>query len=346
MLSDVIREDLEFASNSIDSIDSLRGSKVLITGGYGMIGTYMTYLLLYLNEYHNYNIKVVLLVRCEKKAQEKLNDFSCKDVLFIESDLKQSPEIPGELDYIIHAASYASPRYFDEDPIGVLEPNLIGTYHLLEIAKKKEVRSFLFFSSGAVYGNSYVEDVNEKDYGYVDILNTTSCYSESKRMAENMCACWFKQKGVPVKIVRPAHIYGPTMKIGEDTRVVSDFVEKVLNYKNIVLNSSGETRRSFCYLADALVGFYTVMLRGANGQAYNIGNDAEYMSVKELADVVISCFPEKNLKVKVNKESKSVNKMFMISNKSYGLGWSCKFSLSNGIVRTVKHFNKLKEGML
>jgi nucleoside-diphosphate-sugar epimerase len=255
--------------------------------------------------------------------------------------LLSSIKISDNINYIIHGASYASSHYFGTNPVDVLLPNVIGTYHLLELGKSNKIKSFLFFSSGAVYGKAG-EVVTEKDYGYLDPLDVKSCYGESKRMAENMCKCWCSQFGIPVKIVRPAHIYGPTMDIENDSRVFSTFVKNIVKEQNIVMKSDGSAMRSFCYIADATVAYFKVLLDGTDGEAYNVGNDDAYVSIKKLAEILISTFPEKQLRLIVDREKNNnyfkskEDKMFMSSKKVESLGWKCAFSISEGFKRTVE----------
>jgi len=257
----------------------------------------------------------------------------------IVDDLLLSIKITDDIDYIIHGASYASPHYFRTKPVAVLSPNVIGTHHLLELAKAKNIKGFLFFSSGAVYGKNFKEVVAENDYGYLDPLDMVSCYSESKRMAENMCKCWHDQFGIPVKMVRPAHIYGPTMDIVNDSRVFANFVRDIVKGENIVMKSDGSAKRSFCYIADATVAYFKVLLEGANGEAYNVGNDNAYLPIKKLAEIFVSTFPEKKLKVIVEKGQSKGSKMLMSSKKVEGLGWKCSFSIAEGLKRTVESFS-------
>ena len=142
--------------------------------------------------------------------------------------------------FIVHAASQASPKYYGTDPVGTLSANVLGTYHLLNLAATHRVEAFLFFSSGEVYGQVAPEriPIRETDYGYLDPTDVRSCYGESKRMGETMCVAWAHQFGVPAKIVRPFHTYGPGMRL-DDGRVFADFVADIVHDRDIVLKSDG-----------------------------------------------------------------------------------------------------------
>lgn len=169
---------------------------------------------------------------------------------------------------------------------------------MLRLAEKKTVEGYLLFSTGDIYGVvKAVQEIKECDYGSMDTLDTHNCYSESKRMAETMCKAWFHQKGVPVKIVRIWHTYAPTMDIERDPRVFATFVNDIVNKRNIVMKSDGNAKRSFCYIADAIAAYFLVLFCGVSGETYNVCNTKEFYSIRELAEIMVSLYPELNLRV-------------------------------------------------
>jgi nucleoside-diphosphate-sugar epimerase len=350
----IVLEDLKFIVDSDVDLEKFKGTTVVITGGYGMLLSYITLTFLHLNKL-GYNVRIVLLVRDKDKALKRLNhylDCELEDLDIVVTDLSSDIPVHGQVDYIFHGASLASPHCFVSTPVDVIMPNVLGTYYLLELARAKKVKSFLLFSSGAVYGKFMdKEEVKETDYGYLDPFDLGSCYGESKRMAENMCISWYHQFGVPVKVVRPAHIYGPTMDISTDTRLFANFVNDAISSGRLLIKSDGSTHRSFCYIADATVGFFKVILSEENCQQYNVGNDDAYMSITELASLFINTLKEKQLTIEYIKSSstsspsKYLNSMLMVSDKLNSIGWECRFSLQEGISRTVDsymeyHFRK------
>jgi len=260
----------------------------------------------------------------------------------------QDVSAPIQLDlphhFIIHAASQASPKYYGVDPVGTLSANVLGTMQLLELARKHPVISFLYFSSGEVYGETQCFPTKESDYGYVDPTAIRSCYAESKRMGENMCVSWHAQYQVPTKIVRPFHTYGPGMKL-DDGRVYADFVRDIIENRPIVLKSSGDAIRAFCYLADATAGFFTVLLNGMNGMAYNVGNSQAEISIKNLAGLLVDLFPEKKLTVLTEIITNDngylqspISRNCPDISRINALGWAPNTSLANGFKRTIESF--------
>lgn len=348
MRNTIIEEDLEnIVSFNLPWCD-FDGSTVLISGANGFLPAYMVETLLYLNEKREKQYtKVIGLVRNRDKALYRFAEYKNReDLQLLVQDVCKPVLVDERIDYIIHAASQASPKYYGKDPVGTLCANVIGAYNLLSLARENDIKSFLFFSSGEVYGQVDQKQgpIKEDSYGYVNPLDVRSCYSESKRMGETMCVSWFHQYGVPAKIVRPFHTYGPGIILG-DGRVYADFVADILNHRDISMKGNGSALRAFCYLADAVLGFFTVLLKGENGEAYNIGDDKGEVSILELAEILVSLFPEKGLKV-IKQESdegsgyleSKISRSCPDISKARMLGWEPKTSIKEGFRRTIRSF--------
>lgn len=341
-------EDMNYIINSALPWNDLSGKTVLITGANGLIASYLVETLLLLNDKNILEepIQVIGLVRNKEKAYNRFSSYCGRDDLYLlVQDVCVAIDNILSVDYIIHAASQASPKYYGKDPTGTLKSNVIGTYNLLEYARKNGVKSFLFISSEEVYGELTDEQIptSEVDFGPLDPFQVRSCYAESKRMGETMCISWHHQYNVPIKIVRPYHIYGPGMDL-EDGRVFADFVADIVNSRNILLNSDGTATRSFCYLADAIVAIFSVFLIGDVAAVYNIGNDRGEISIRGLAELLVDLFPDKNLQVVTEKE---VLPGYIRSNcmrtcpditKLKAIGWMPTFGLADGFYRTIKSY--------
>ncbi|MEI6415649.1 MAG: NAD-dependent epimerase/dehydratase family protein, partial [Pseudomonadota bacterium] len=302
--------------------------------------------LLYLNETrHSVATQVIGLVRNIDKARSRFAAYQNRsDLQFIVQDVSMPLAIDARMDYIVHAASQASPKFFGSDPIGTLSANVLGTHHLLCLAQEHQVKGFLYFSSSEVYGQVDRVPIDELNYGYLDPTDVRSCYAESKRMGETMCVAYAHQACISTKIVRPFHTYGPGMSLN-DGRVFADFVADIVGNRHIVMKSDGSATRSFCYLADAVTGFFTVLLRGKIGQAYNIGNAEGEMRIIDLAKMLVVLFPEKKLSVirdehivttgylqsKITRHCPDISKVQQI-------GWQPTTSPTVGFTRTIRSF--------
>lgn len=348
MRNRIITEDLQALAGLPLPFEELAGKVVLISGANGFLPAYLVETLLYRNEIaHAAPVRVIGLVRDAAKARTRFRHYEGRaDLQLVVQDVCEPLEMAGPVDYVIHAASQASPKYFGIDPVGTLSANVFGTRHLLDLARSKRARGFLYFSSAEVYGQLDPDAIPcpETAHGAVDPLDVRSCYAESKRMGETLCIAWSHQYGVPIRIVRPFHTYGPGMAL-DDGRVFGDFVSDVVHGRDLVLRSDGSAIRAYCYLSDAVAGFFTVWLRGTAGQAYNVGNNRAEASVRELAHKLAALFPEKKLQVvqaAARGESgylpSRVNRVSPDTAKLEALGWSPRYSLETGFARTILSF--------
>lgn len=342
----MIIEDINQIKNS--SIDWRRfaSKTILITGANGFLPAYMVETLLLLNEdvLCNLPCKVIALVRNEKHTKQRFKDYVDNKYLeIIIQDVTGEIWIDRKIDFIIHAASPASPKYYNIDPIGVIMPNVLGTKNTLELAKKNNVEGYLYFSSGEVYGQ--LDDgqiINEDNYGYLDPISIRACYGESKRMGENLCVSYGHQYNIPIKIVRPFHTYGPGMKL-DDGRVFADFVKNIVNNENIEMKSDGSAIRAFCYLADATVAFFKILLDGEKNNAYNMANAKAIISIKELAILLVNMYPEKKLQAVFTVQNKDYLQSIVKGNivntiKLEKLGWKPSVSIEEGFKKTIRSY--------
>lgn len=327
----------------------LKNKTILVTGGAGFLASYIVETLLALPTIGMQPRKVICLARNLDKARRRFSHHIANpDLEFLQGDVCDVTHIDGEVDVIIHAASPASPKYYSIDPVGVINANVIGTRNMLNIAKEKMSSHFLFLSSGEIYGkfDSSHQTTKENDMGYLDCMQVRACYAESKRLGENMCVAYHHQFGLNTIIVRPFHTYGPGMDI-TDGRVFSDFVADILNKRDIVLKSDGTSSRPFCYISDATEGFFTALFNGISGQAYNVGNPAQDISIKDLATTLVSEFSELGISTVYTTRDKSDN--YLISpvlkntpdiNKITSLGWTPSIDVRAGFRKTLDSFNE------
>lgn len=348
----IVQNDLNEIIPNIKKIEMLKNKSVLITGATGMLATYITYILMALNEKQNYNIKVFALVRNEKTAKQKYENFLQNlDFHLVVQDVIEEIKMMDNIDYIIHAAGSASPHFIVNDPVGIIKANTLGTINVMELAKKCNSKKVLYMSTREVYGkvDDDISEITEDMVGKLDQMDSRSCYPESKRMGENICKSYYLQYGIPFNNVRIAHSYGPGMTIANDGRVMSDFINCVVNHQDITLNSDGTAKRAFCYINDCITAIFMVLLNGENGESYNIANETEEMPIKDVALLLTNLFPEKNLKVtyldskKVRREGYSkIERVKLSTKKLENLGWRPTIKLEEGVRRTVKSFSEGK----
>ena len=337
----VLEDDLKTIIAEDLSWEKLKNKTVMITGASGMVGSYMLYVLLMLNDEKHYGIKVDAVMRNVNKLPEEIRNR--EDVNVVVADVtKDIPDV-GDIDYIIHAASPASPLIMQNQPVETIAANTIGTFKTLELAKEKNAEGYLFISSREIYGqpDEGQEFFYENTYGFVDQLNPRSCYSEGKKAAETMCVCFHEEYGLNTKIARLAHTYGPGMSI-YDGRVQADFLKNVYHNENIVLKSEGTAVRTYTYIADAIAGMYRILL-DSEDIVYNIGNEAGKVSIRDLAEILVSIYPERGLKLLFDipeggtKGTAPYTLGILSSEKLRKLGWNPKYSVKDGFKRTLEY---------
>ena len=341
----IVTEDLEEIASENLPWEKLFNSTILVTGASGILPSYMVETLLYLNETRQANIIVVGVIRNVEKARKRFAHYEGRrDLILIKHDIRLPFTYENNVDYVIHAAGQASPKFYGKDPVGTLEGHAIGTANFLNFAAEKNVKCFLYFSSCAVYGNPSEKIIDEKFIGKVAPMNLRSCYPLGKLAGENLCVAYNHQYGVPFKILRIAHTYGAMMPL-DDGRVFSDFVKNILSNENISLNSDGSAERPMLYISDAVRAYFRILLEGENTEAYNVAS-AEYITILDLARTLISLYPEKNLQVTFNKEiakgyiaaeKNNANNRIDIS-KLKNLGWQQKYSIREGFERTIRSY--------
>ena len=295
-LEELLDNDLAQIADALrDEFEAMAGSNLLITGGGGFLGYYLVQSVLFWNERRAAKpISVTVVDNYRRGVPEWLLGLRTNRNLELrEHDISQPlpPDVP-HFQYIIHAAGIASPTYYRRFPLETMDTNVDGLRHLLRYARSRvasssPVRGFLFYSSSEIYGDPLPGNIpTPEDYrGNVSCTGPRACYDESKRYGETLCVNFARVHGLPVKMARPFNNYGPGLKI-TDRRVIPDFARDVFAGRDIVLLSDGSPKRTFCYAADAVTGYYKILVKGRQGEPYNIGVEAPEISMFELAERV------------------------------------------------------------
>lgn len=291
---DEINAIYELVNNNCN-LNKFKNKSFFITGSTGIIGSAIVETLCKFNEEYKLNIKILLLVRDLKKAKIRLGKSNVLN--FILGSVEELPKIDMKLDYIIHAASMTSSKSFINKPVEVINTAIKGTMNILELAKEKKIDSMIYLSTMEIYGAPDTDIKITEDSG--NNINTTdirSCYPESKRMCENLCCAYKSEFDVPVKIARLTQTFGPGVSYN-DERVFAEFARCVLAQEDIILRTKGDTRRSYLYVYDAVSAILLLLLKGKNGESYNVANEETYCSIKEMAQLVSNLFVEGKIRV-------------------------------------------------
>ena len=340
MKESILHQDAEQILSQKINWNKFEGTKILITGASGMLGSYITRTLCLLKEKNNWNMEVFVLVRNPQKLPADLKE----KVNVIQQSVSEPIQTEERFDYVIHTASPASPLIMKDDPVGTIAANTLGAYYTLDLARQSNAKGYLFISSREIYGQPYEgqEEFTEDTYGFVDPLSARSCYPEGKKAAETMCASFAQQYGLDVKIARLAHTYGPGMSI-DDGRVQADFLRDVVNHRDIVLKSEGKPIRTYTYVSDAVAAMFYILLNSSE-MAYNISSPESTVSIRQLAETLVDAYPERGLKLvfDIPKDQQNTGAApftlgILNSDKLNAVGWEPMYSLKDGLMRTVEY---------
>jgi len=349
-----VRKDLEYICTHLENqLEQLAGKNILITGGAGFLGFYLVQTLLHWNDktHPEQKIRIVVYDNFIRGVPDWLIEFRDGGLLeLVKHDITNPlPESEVSFHYIIHAASIASPIYYRLHPLATMDANVNGLRNLLDYAREQKktdtpVEGFLFFSTSEIYGDPDPSNIPtpETYRGNVSSTGPRACYDESKRYGETLCVTFAREFGLPVTIARPFNNYGPGLKI-TDRRVIPDFMRDVLNGEDIIMLSDGSPTRTFCYISDAIVGYFKILVNGKHGEAYNIGVEEPEISIRELADHIVRIAADfTNYKGKVVfKESQ--DKQYLTDNPNRRcpvitkarthLGYNPSITLQEGLIR-------------
>ena len=341
MKSKILENDINEIASCFSLLSELKGTSILVTGSTGLIGSIVVKTFLKYG-----NIKVYAACRNEKKFQSIFSEYLCDNLIPIFSDITTISISKIDLDYIIHTASITDSQTFVKAPVQTLNTAIDGTRNLLEQCINKKLKCFLYLSSLEVYGsfeNDEIKNIKENEYGYIDPLSVRSSYSEGKRIVENYCISYMNQYGIPVKISRLCQTFGPGVEYN-DNRVFAQFARSVIEGKDIVLKTRGETVRNYCYTTDAVAGIITIMTQGQAGQAYNIANMTTTISIADMAKLVCKLYPDSKSKVVFDIAPDAtklgynpIMKIQINSSKLQALGWEPKVSLKEMYKRLIQY---------
>ena len=235
---------------------------------------------------------------------------------------------------------------FATDPVNTITANILGTNNLLDYGVKNGAEKFLFVSSGDSYGKPlHEEDIFDESYcGYINPNTLRAGYPEAKRTGEALCQAYIAKHNFDVVIARPCRIYGPTMRL-DDSKAMSEFIMNGVRGEDIVLKSQGLPKFSYCYGADCVSGIFYCLLKGKCGEAYNIADSSEILSLREIAEYISSLAGKKVIFELPNeiqaKGFSKVLKVVLSNDKIRTLGWKPKDDTYSGVKKTIEILKSL-----
>ena len=294
MINTVLFDDLNQIHQNLEGqCQRLYGSSILITGAAGFLGFYFV----------NYLVRYAEALNVTKVIA--LDSFVVGNPTWLKSLAHEYPHLldvrrfdisrdrldditaAAACNFVIHAASIASPTFYRKYAIETVDGNIWGLRHILDYYRETDLKGLLFFSSSEIYGDpDHASIPTPETYrGNVSCHGPRACYDESKRFGETLCWIYGTQFGMPVTVARPFNNYGPGMRL-DDRRLPADLARCVLEGQDIVLLSDGTPTRTFCYITDAITGYLLCLLHGRY-DFFNIGMDSPEVSVRRVAEIYV-----------------------------------------------------------
>lgn len=348
----IVEQDIDRIVSELGAyLHPLSGSTILVTGSNGFLCSYFVDTV----AAANYAVldppcRVIAVDNFQTGVRERLHHLRDRDEIeFIQHDIKLPLNLEQPPDWIVHGASIASPMVYRRYPLETIDVNVMGTRQILELARQG-TRSMLYLSSSEIYGDPDPGFVpTREDYrGNVSCTGPRACYDESKRLAETLCITYHRLYGIPVKIVRPFNIYGPGQRL-DDKRIIPDLMSAAVRQEPIDLYSEGLDTRAFCYVADAVLAMWHVLLSDVEGEIFNIGNDHEEITIRELAEQMrlVAGPPWLEIRRRVSEDHEYLTDSPQrrcpdLTRIRERLQWGPKVSLREGLERTLRSYRELE----
>lgn len=335
MMKKILIEDINSFLENFSLKADVNCSSILVTGGTGLIGSVLVKCLLGLNV----DVRITLPARSLEKAKtiygsdlEKLHLIECELTRYLET-------MDEQFDYIVHLASPTEGKYMVEHPVETYSLATDSTKLILEYCQRNKVKSLVYVSSLEYYGQNSDDSVIKEDFlGYIDATSPRSCYPLGKRAAEYLCTAYAAEYKVPVKIARLTQTFGAGVST-KDNRVFAQFARSIIEGRNIVMHTKGESAKPYCYTTDCVSAILYILLRGKNGEAYNVANQDSYISIKDMALFLKKNFnPHINVIVEEHPEMgyAPITKLNLSAEKLMNLGWKPRYDLRQMFEHLIK----------
>lgn len=341
MKSNILSEDFDNILNSELDVDEFKDQHFFITGATGLIGSLLVKFLIYANKIRSLNIEIYAMIRNPDKAKRIYKNCDLSHVHFVIAHLGQNDlKCDAQIDYIIHPAAITQSKLMIQKPIETIQTAVNGTEEILKFATLKNVKSMVYVSSMEVYGNINKKNkVIEQDLGFIDLTSARSSYPESKRMCELLCTAYSDEYHLNVKIARLAQTFGAGV-LSSENRVFAQFAKSVINNQDIILHTTGISEGNYIYTADVVKGLLFLLIKGSTKEAYNISNENNHMTIKEMANLVIDNFGSLSEKVVIDIPKENMGyapdvHLWLSNKKMKELGWKPTYDMYQSYKRMI-----------
>ncbi len=330
----VLQKDVEIVQEDLSEFEGrIRKSTFLVTGCAGFLGSWFCDIL------RSFDARILGVDNLSSGSEKNVNHMKKEGFTLIRRDVSRL-KIDEEIDYIVHMACIASPPLYQKYPIETLDASVLGTRNMLEIARVKSIKGFLFTSTSETYGDAEQFPTPEDYWGNVNPIGPRAVYDEGKRVAETYCMAYYHKHGLPIRISRIFNTYGPRLDVKSTSqygRVIVKFIDQALNDEPVTVYGDGSQTRSFCYVTDLIEGLFKLLLTpNINGEVINLGNDQE-ISILNLAKLIVDMTGSKsNIIFHQLPKDDPKRRRPDITKARKILGWKPKTSLEQGLTKTIE----------
>lgn len=353
MIDEYYSNDIYQLINDCDCLEKINNKTILITGATGLIGSFFVNLFLTYNKVKKANVKILAMCRNEERFRKMFNGYENeKSLILYIGDINDKININDKVDFIIHTAAVTTSKLLVQKPVETTMTAIIGTKNILDFALKNEIESIVYLSSMEIYGVfDESKKVTEDMLGFVDLKKVRNGYPESKRICEYLCNAYYNEYNLNVKIARLAQTFGAGAPL-DDTRIFAAIARNVIDSKDIVLHTKGLSEANYCYISDSIKAIMTILIKGENGECYNVVNEKCHTTIKEMAEMVCSEIANNKIKVIYDiPEDVSINgyasdtKMKLCSDKLRKLGWEPNYDLKESYKRLIYSYKSRGYGI-
>lgn len=340
-MNNILKEDIQFFASRFALATELEGKTIAVTGSTGLLGACMVHCLLALKAQRGVNLHIVAVARNMEKAVRLFGE-EREELSYYQYDFSSTEpfQLKRKVDYLFHFAAPTASKDFVEKPVETMNTVYMGMQNILNYAEQTKLESLVLASTLEVYGTITDDStpLTEDKQGYLDPMATRSSYPLAKRAAEGLCHNYTVEKQVKVKVARLAQTFGAGVS-KQDNRVFAQFARSVIHNEDIILHTTGELSRCYCYTTDAISAMLYILLKGEDGTAYNVANEATYISIRQMAELVAETFNPDHVHVVIEMQEglgySPTTKLRLDTQRIQSLGWTPYYNMKDMFGRLI-----------
>lgn len=340
-MNNILKEDIQLFASRFALATELEGKTIAVTGSTGLLGACMVRCLLALKAQRGVNLHIVAVVRNMEKAVRLFGE-EREELSYYQYDFSSTEPFQPKrkVDYLFHFAAPTASKDFVEKPVETMNTVYMGMQNILNYAEQTKLESLVLASTLEVYGTITDDStpLTEDKQGYLNPMATRSSYPLAKRAAEALCHNYAVEKQVKVKVARLAQTFGAGVS-KQDNRVFAQFARSVIHDEDIILHTTGELSRCYCYTTDTISAMLYILLKGEDGTAYNVATEATYISIRQMAELIAETFNPDHVHVVIEMQEglgySPTTKLRLDTQRIQTLGWTPYYNMKDMFGRLI-----------